>query len=215
MTSSRCLTLISILLLIASICVAPALCGEIEYWVESETVGETDFVTVDDSVLIDKEENIASIENTTLHPNGYIPIPGFNAPSIHEVDSVDDSMYDTTLLLKASSLPAAYDLRDYGYVTSVKDQGEFGTCWAFSAIASLESNAVKKGYESLSTADFSELQLAYFMYNRQGVTAGTALPELSGLEGDDIQAIGYRHYLDTGGNKYNAMLQLADRKSVV
>ena len=35
--------------------------------------------------------------------------------------------------------PAAYDLRTYNRVTPVKDQGAFGTCWAFATFGSLES----------------------------------------------------------------------------
>ena len=37
------------------------------------------------------------------------------------------------------ALPAAYDLRLTGRVSPVKNQGQFGTCWAFAACASLES----------------------------------------------------------------------------
>jgi len=37
------------------------------------------------------------------------------------------------------ALPARFDLRELGAVTPVKNQGSAGTCWDFSAIASLES----------------------------------------------------------------------------
>jgi len=36
-------------------------------------------------------------------------------------------------------LPSRYDLREEGHVTPVKDQGQFGTCWAFSSIGAIES----------------------------------------------------------------------------
>ena len=53
-------------------------------------------------------------------------------------------------------LPSRYNLADYGYVTSVKDQGTGGYCWAFTAISVLESCILKAtGMEY----DFSENNL--------------------------------------------------------
>lgn len=37
------------------------------------------------------------------------------------------------------SFPSSYDLRNYGKVTAVRNQGKCGACWAFATIASLES----------------------------------------------------------------------------
>ena len=42
-----------------------------------------------------------------------------------------------------STIPSHYDLRDYDLVTSVKNQGTNGNCWAFAAIAVLESCILK------------------------------------------------------------------------
>jgi len=49
------------------------------------------------------------------------------------------------------TLPATYDLRTLGKVTSVKDQNPHGTCWAFASLASLESCLLPG-----ETWDFSE-----------------------------------------------------------
>lgn len=56
--------------------------------------------------------------------------------------------------------PSAYDLRDIKGVTSVKDQQGYGTCWAFSALASAETSILK----SNPRADLSEMHTAYYAY---------------------------------------------------
>ncbi|MCR5483988.1 MAG: C1 family peptidase, partial [Clostridiales bacterium] len=61
----------------------------------------------------------------------------------------------------AEILPTTYDSRDYGYVTSVKDQGDAGNCWAFSGISAIESNLIKNGYGTANDFDFSEAHLVW------------------------------------------------------
>ena len=65
----------------------------------------------------------------------------------------------------AVNLPSAYDSRDYGYVTSVKDQGSTGNCWAFGSISALESDSIVQGIDDLATADYSEAHLVWFAKN--------------------------------------------------
>lgn len=56
------------------------------------------------------------------------------------------------------TFPSRYDPRELGLVTEVKDQGVYGTCWAFAIASVLESNALLRGYGKF---DLSEYQLAY------------------------------------------------------
>jgi len=52
-------------------------------------------------------------------------------------------------------LPVHFDWRDYGAVTAIRDQGSCGSCWAFGAVAALESSAIMYGSASPSI-DLSE-----------------------------------------------------------
>jgi C1A family cysteine protease len=58
-------------------------------------------------------------------------------------------------MAQAASFASSFDLRS-SYVTSVKDQGSCGSCWAFATYGSLESSILKAGGP---TEDFSENNL--------------------------------------------------------
>lgn len=66
---------------------------------------------------------------------------------------------------KATSVPAAYDLRTFNQTTSIKDQGVSGSCWAFAAVKAMESNAILNGINTADSADFSESHLVWYTYN--------------------------------------------------
>lgn len=115
-------------------------------------------------------------------------IPAYSVENILEPITVDDSVpsdsgyisvsepemqYSDSFCLTADyglqkgidNLPSAYDSRDYGLVTPVKDQGNSGSCWAFGITNALESDAISKGYYTAETADFSEAHLTWFTYS--------------------------------------------------
>lgn len=65
----------------------------------------------------------------------------------------------------AETLPSRYDLRDYGRITGIKNQGIPGPCWSFAALGAMESNYLTQGLNTDGKMpDLSELHLAFYMY---------------------------------------------------
>lgn len=104
-----------------------------------------------------------------------------------------------------SEIPSTYDLRDYGYVTSVKDQNPYGTCWAFGAISSAESGMLMAGTADQSL-NLSERQLAWYAYNGANDAADSSLF----AAGDTFCLSGGSAY-DAGGSRWVSVPTLARR----
>lgn len=87
------------------------------------------------------------------------------------VVSLNDNATDTTSSSKkkATALPSSYDLRTQNAVTSIKDQGVTGSCWAFGAIKSLESNLIIQGLGSSDQTDLSESHLSWYTYHTSSI----------------------------------------------
>ena len=69
--------------------------------------------------------------------------------------------------INVQTLPKRFDLRDWGWVSSVKNQGQMGACWAFGITSALESVLIR--YANI-TYDFSEnnLQNTMIRYSKYG-----------------------------------------------
>ena len=63
------------------------------------------------------------------------------------------------LYAERGTLPASYSSVAEGKVPSLKDQGSYGSCWAFSAIGACEAGLIGQGYATTSV-DLSERHLA-------------------------------------------------------
>lgn len=97
---------------------------------------------------------------------------------------------------KRASYPSSYNMVEQGMVTSVKHQGDYGTCWAFAATACMETNALVQG---LGEYDLSEVQLAYFCFRNPTTQA-------EGLEGDNVVQNSGNWYDQGSNDVFTAML---------
>lgn len=96
------------------------------------------------------------------HPCGSIPDP---FPVSQQTRSAKVSR---RTLLGGANIPARWDARDYGWVTPVKNQGSYGTCWSFAACSVLETALLKGGYGEF---DLSEKNMV--LYTGWNATANT------------------------------------------
>lgn len=98
-------------------------------------------------------------------------------------------------------LPAAYDMRELGVITSVKDQGLDGMCWAFATLGAAESYLLDNQIVSYEEAepDLSEEQVGYYLYT----------PDPQPLSPTYEDAIIQKNKGATGGNALHASFFLS------
>lgn len=92
-------------------------------------------------------------------------------------------------------LPEKYDLREKGRTSQVRDQGRFGTCWAFASLGALESVTMPK--EKLQySPDHMSINNSYNLGQNEGGEYTMAIAYLASwqgpvLESDDPYGDGY------------------------
>lgn len=92
-----------------------------------------------------QREGVTQKSALEAFPLGYIPSPVILSP----LGTVEQPAL-------ALSLPSSFDLRALDRVTPIKNQGNYGTCWAHGAMASLESCTLSRTGDLF---DFSENNL--------------------------------------------------------
>ncbi len=86
----------------------------------------------------------------------YVPMDAVAEYLSYQVNYyLEDEWIDIALVEEENLLPSAYDMRDYGRVSPVRDQGRYGTCWAFASLGALETTVLPGSQEVYSTDHMS------------------------------------------------------------
>lgn len=131
-----------------------------------------------------------------------LPILTYQGNGEEPVSSIQEAgdEYECVTLSAETAVPASYVSP---YITSVKNQNPYGTCWAFAFIGASEASIYKQGLGTADT-DLSEWQLAYFMSH-------TVTDPMGGTAGDSFTAeAGGTSYLKSGGNQELATRRVAN-----
>ena len=147
-----------------------------------------------DTARTSTQEKGSTGDSPAESPQGYAPSP----VNWSHLDNVVISVYGDAdhILRRGSDIPASYDLRPE--MPAVRNQGGYGTCWTFSAMAAAESNLIhEKTILTKDNADLSEWYLAYYGFN----------DESEGLPSFTFDSA--KKYYDVGGNDWMSAAILA------
>lgn len=98
-----------------------------------------------------------------------------------------------------NTLPLSYSMADEGLLPAVRNQGQYGTCWAHASVCAMETNMIKKGLADVGNVDYSERHLAYFSH-RRNETLG---------DGADSYDSDYGYGWYSGGSYRNAVFEFS------
>ena len=89
---------------------------------------------------------------------------------------------DEPALVCGETFPESYDSRSKNVITTVKNQGLSGACWAFATISTIEADAISKGLSDINSTDYSEAHLVDFTYSADQNTNSTLYGECYNAE---------------------------------
>ena len=176
---------------VAALAVTPVAAEEINGTaVETETTGEAETYKTGYIHLPAEDELEMTTEDISFSEIQSLKVEAEGAASGHEVKKSIPARYP------GESDDEAKSILQTNY-PGVRNQGDFGTCWAHSSVGCAEFSNVTKG-KSDKTIDLSELYLAYGIFRTQKnpvVGNDEANSEVT-IDGSDADA------LDNGGNAW-------------
>jgi len=168
---------------------------EIETELETETLTEPETkANLTETQIKEAEQRVKDELNQKMESDGYV-FSGY-IDSGMEAQPLEQ---EASLFSIRNNLPDRYSVVEDGQDTAIKDQGDWGACWSFAAIAPAESTYKK---ETGKEVNLSEPHLINFFYNEN-----IEGPD-GGLEGDKVIPL-MAEKVNNGGNSMFTTFALA------
>ena len=147
------------------------------------------FLLDEPAVTVNKEKN--EITSSMVYVGGIYYVPADTVSQLLNFSYSWDIRENRAVALSnaegGSILPAKYDLRERGRTPSVKDQGRFGTCWAFAALSAMESALLPEEALELSP-DHMSLQNSFYLEQTDGGNYTMGMAYLTAWQGPVYEA---------------------------
>lgn len=85
----------------------------------------------------------------------------------HSFDYETNTLVASDTAENTKSLPASYDLRERGRVSAIRNQGAYGTCWAYGALTAMESALLPEDFY-LFSVDHMSMSNSFHMTQYDG-----------------------------------------------
>lgn len=135
---------------------------------------------LDDETTIELKDKVEKDQETGKIMIPFDPIAEYLSYSVQE--DFARNWIDLTRNEPEILLPSAYDMRDYDRVSKVRDQGRFGTCWAFASLGALESTLLPEDRNEFST-DHMTLCNSYSLDLNKGGENAMSIAYLAAWQG--------------------------------
>ena len=113
--------------------------------------------------------------NNTYSGEDSVSTDNVNYATIVAFEGMNLTLINNTI--DVTTLPSRFDLRDWGWITPVKNQGNKGTCWTFGSSGAMEASILRfLGIEmDLSENNMEDISMVYYMYGVKGFTEASTM----------------------------------------